>query len=115
MSRNQNGPEAACASVGPATARLRLLANGAILLSGLGAGGSVDWLNGGSQGAEEARNEGEAQAAPRAEHRPAVAVANVVRQAEQVPWVTGKFEINAGDAGAQGDDAEGAWKENTES
>lgn len=72
----------------------------------------MDWLNGGSQGTEEARNEGEAKATPRTEHRPAVAVANVVREAVQVPWVTGKFKINAGNTGAQGDDAEGAWKDN---
>lgn len=69
----------------------------------------MDWLNGGSQGAEEARDEGEAQAAPGAEHGPAVAVADVVREAEQVPRETRKFEIDAGDAGAEGDDAEGAW------
>lgn len=68
----------------------------------------MDWLNGGSQGAEEARNKGEAKATPRAEHGPAVAVANVVREAVQVPRVTGKFKINAGNTGAQGDDAEGA-------
>lgn len=68
----------------------------------------MDGLNGGSQSTEEARNEGEAEAAPRTEHRPAVAVADVVREAIQVPWVTGKFKINAGNAGAQGDDAEGA-------
>lgn len=74
----------------------------------------MDGLDGGGQGAEEARNEGEAQAAPGAEHGPAVAVADVVGQAVQVARVTGQFEINAGDAGAQGDDAEGAWKENME-
>lgn len=44
------------------------LADGAILLSGLGAGRSGYWLNGGSQGAEEARNEGEAKASPGAKH-----------------------------------------------
>lgn len=94
------------------SARLGLLANGAVLLSGLGAGGSMDWLNRGGQGTEEARNEGEAEAAPRTKHRPAVAMADVVREAVQVPWVTGKFKINSGNTCAQGDDAEGAWKEN---
>lgn len=74
----------------------------------------MDRLNGGGQGTEEARDEGEAEAAPGAEHRPAVAVADVVREAVQVPWVTGKFKINASNTGAQGDDAEGAWKENTD-
>lgn len=90
------------------SARVGLLANGAVLLSGLGAGGSMDRLNGGSQGTEEARNKGEAKAAPRTEHRPAVTVADVVREAVQVPRVTGKFKINASNTGAQGDDAEGA-------
>lgn len=40
--------------------RLPALADGTVLLSGLGAGGSGYWLNRGSQGAEEACDEGEA-------------------------------------------------------
>lgn len=66
----------------------------------------MDRLNGGGQGTEEARNEGEAEAPPRAEHRPAVAVADVVGKAVEVPRVAGKFKVNASDTGAQGDDAE---------
>lgn len=84
------------------------LADGAVLLSGLGAGGSGYRLDGGSQGAEEAGDEGEAEAPPGAEHGPAVAVADVVGQAVQVPRVTGELEVDAGDAGAEGDDAEGS-------
>ena len=84
-----------------------LLADGAVLLSGLGAGGAGDGLDGRRQGAEEARDEGEAQAAPRAEHGPAVAVADVVRQAVEIARVAGQLEVDARHAGAQGDDAEG--------
>lgn len=84
------------------------LADGTVLLSGLGAGGSGYGLDGGSQGAEESGDEGEAEASPGTEHGPAVAVADVVRQAIQVPWITGKLEINASNAGTEGDDAEGS-------
>lgn len=84
------------------------LADGAVLLSGLGAGGPGYWLNGGSQGAEEASNEGEAKASPCAEHGPAVAMTNVIRQAVQIPRVTGKLEVDASNTGTQGYDAEGS-------
>lgn len=88
--------------------RLPALADGAILLSGLGAGGPGYRLDGGSQGAEEAGNEGEAEASPGAEHGPAIAMADVVRQAVQVPRVAGELEVDASDAGTEGDDAEGS-------
>ena len=88
--------------------RLPALADGAVLLSGLGAGGSGYGLNGGSQGAEEASDEGEAEASPGAEHGPAIAMADVVSQAVQVPRVTGKLKVDAGNAGAKGDDTEGS-------
>lgn len=88
--------------------RLPALADGAILLSGLGAGGSGYRLNGGSQGAEEAGDKGEAEASPGAEHGPAVAVADVIRQAIQVPRDTGKLEVDAGNTGAERDNAEGS-------
>lgn len=87
------------------------LADGAVLLSGLGAGGSGYWLNGGSQGAEEAGDEGEAKASPCAEHGPAIAMANVIRQAVQVPRETGKLKVDASNTGTQGDDAEGSWND----
>lgn len=61
--------------------QLFFLADSAILLSRLGAGGSGYGLNGGSQGAEEAGDEGEAETSPGAEHGPAVAMADVIRQA----------------------------------
>lgn len=86
--------------------QLPALADGPVLLPGLGAGGSRYRLNGGSQGAEEARDEGEAQASPGAEHGPAIAMADVIRQAVQIPRVTGKLKVDAGNAGAEGDDAE---------
>lgn len=64
-------------------------------------------MNGGSQGAEEARNEGEAKASPGAKHRPAIAMTNVVRQAVQVLRVTGELKVDASNAGAEGNDAKG--------
>lgn len=89
------------------------LADGAVLLSGLGAGGSGYGLHRGGQGAEEASDEGEAETAPGAEHGPAVAVADVVGQTVQVPWVTRKLKIDASNAGAEGDDAEGSCNDRT--
>lgn len=79
-------------------------------MSGLGAGGSGYWLNGRSQGAEEARNEGEAKASPGAKHRPAIAMTNVVWQAVQVLRVTGELKVDASNTGAEGNDAKGTWK-----
>ncbi len=93
--------------------QLPALADGTVLLSGLGASGSGYRLNRRSQGAEEAGNEGEAQASPGAKHGPAIAVADVVRQAVQVSWVTGKLEVDAGNAGTKGDDAEGSCNDTT--
>ena len=84
------------------------LAHRAVLLAGLGAGGAGEGLHGGRQRAEEAGDEREAQAAPGAEHGPAVAVADVVGEAVQVARVAGELEVDAGHAGAEGDDAEGA-------
>lgn len=86
--------------------QLWTLADGAILLSGFRTGGSGYWLNRWSQGAEEASNEGETEASPCTEHRPAIAMANVIRQAVQVPGVTGQLKIDASYTGTQGDDAE---------
>lgn len=91
-----------------AFSHLLALADGAILLSGLGAGRSGYRLDGGSQGAEEASNEGEAKASPGTEHGPAVAVADVIRQPIQIPWVTGKLKVDASNAGTEGDNAEGS-------
>lgn len=71
----------------------------------------MDRLNRGSQGTEEARNEGEPQTPPRTEHRPAVAMSNVIREAVQVPRVTGKFKVNTGNTRAQRDDAERSCKQ----
>lgn len=88
--------------------QLPALAHSAILLSGLGAGRSGYWLDGGSQGAEEASNEGEAEASPSTEHGPAIAVADVIRQSVQIPWVAGKLKIDASNTGTKGDNAEGS-------
>lgn len=85
--------------MGSVFSELHDLADGAILMSGLGAGRSGYWLNRRSQGAEEASNKGEAKASPCTEHGPAIAMANVIRQAVQVPWITGKLKVDTSNTG----------------
>lgn len=60
---------------------------------------------GGRQGAEEARQQGETQAPPGTKHGPAVAVANVLGKAVHVAGVTGQLKVDSCHARAQGDDA----------
>lgn len=60
---------------------------------------------GGRQGAEEARQQGETQAPPGTKHGPAVAVANVLGKAVHVAGVAGQLEVDSCHARAQGDDA----------
>lgn len=79
----------------------------AVFLPGFGAGGAWDWLNGGSQRAEEASDKRQAQATPGTEHGPAVTMADVVWEAVQVARIARKLKINSRYAGAQRDDAEG--------
>lgn len=59
---------------------------------------------GGRQGAEEARQQGETQAPPGTKHGPAVAVANVLGKAVHVAGVAGQLEVDSCHARAQGDD-----------
>lgn len=99
-----------CLSVGSAGPAHPALADGAVLLSGFGTGRPRYWLNRGRESAEEARDKCEAEASPGAEHGPAVAVADIIGQAVQVPRVTGKLEVDASDAGTEGDDTEGSYK-----
>lgn len=89
--------------------RLRLT-HCAVFLPGFEAGGAWDRLNGGSQRAEEAGDERQAQATPGAEHGPAVTVADVVWEAVQVARIAGKLKIDSCYTGAQRDDAERAWE-----
>lgn len=81
----------------------------AIFLPGFGAGRAWDWLNGGSQRAEEAGDERQAQATPSTEHGPAVTVADVVWEVVQVARIARKLKVNSCYTGAQRDDAEGTW------
>lgn len=60
---------------------------------------------GGRQGAEEARQQGETQAPPGTKHGPAVAVANVLGKAVHVAGVAGQLEVDSCHTRAQGDDA----------
>lgn len=82
--------------------RGRLLTHGAVFLAGFGARGARDRLYGGRQRAEEAGDEGQAQTAPGAEHRPAVTVTDVVWEAIYVTRVTGQLEVDACYTGTQG-------------
>lgn len=68
-------------------------------------------MDGGRQGAEETRDEGESEASPGTKHGPAVAVADVIGQAVQVPGVTRQLEVNASNTCAEGDDAEGSCED----
>lgn len=90
------------------------LTHSAVFLPGFGAGGAWDRLNRGSQRAEEAGNERQAQATPGAKHRPAVTMADVIWEAVQVAWIAGKLKIYSRYTGAQRDDAEGTWNKQKE-
>lgn len=96
--------------IGPGGFRGRPLTHGPVFLAGLGARGTRNWLYGGCQCTEESSDEGQTQTAPSAEHGPAVAVTDVVREAVYVTWVTGQLEVDSCHAGAQGNDAKCAWK-----
>lgn len=89
------------------------LAHHAILHAGFGVGSTARWrLNRRWQSAEETSNKCQTQTAPGAEHGPAVTVAYVIREAEHVAWVAGKFEIDASHASTQGNDAKCAYDKN---
>lgn len=83
-----------------------------VLHAGLGTGGTR-WrgrLNRRCQGAEEPSYEGQPQSSPGTEHGPAVTVAYVIREAEQVTRVARQFEVDASHARAKRNDAEGTWE-----
>lgn len=59
----------------------------------------------GSQGAEEASQQCQAEAPPGTKHGPTIAMANVFREAVHVAWVAGQLEVDSCHTCAQGDDA----------
>lgn len=80
--------------------------HGSVLLPRLvGGGASGGRAEGRRQGAEEAGQQREAESSPGTEHGPAIAMANVLRQAEHVARVAGQLKVDARHARAQGDDA----------
>lgn len=80
--------------------------HGSVLLPGLVGGGARGGrAEGRGQGAEEAGQQREAEPSPGTEHGPAIAMANVLREAEHVARVAGQLEVDARHARAQGDDA----------
>lgn len=72
-----------------------------ILGSGFRAVGPRDRLNGRGQGTEESRDQREAQAPPRTEHGPSVAMADVIGESIQVAWVARQLKVDPGHTGAQ--------------
>lgn len=60
---------------------------------------------GGSQSAEEASQQCEAEAPPGTKHGPTIAMANVFREAVHVARVAGQLEVDSCHTCAQGDDA----------
>lgn len=89
---------------------LFVLAHCPILRSRFGAVGPGDRLDRRGQSAEEARDQSEAQAPPRTEHGPAIAVADVVRKSVQVAGVAGELKVDSSHTRAQWNDAEGSWR-----
>lgn len=60
---------------------------------------------GGGQGAEKASQQCETEAPPGTKHGPAIAMANVLREAVHVAGVAGQLEVDSCHTCAQGDDA----------
>lgn len=83
-------------SAGPAA-----LSHTAILLPGLVHHRGLRRVQGGSQRAQEASQQRQAQSAPSTEHGPAVSVADVLRDPEHVARVAGQLEVDAGHARAE--------------
>lgn len=81
------------------------LSHGSILLPRL-VGRRASWrAQGGGQGAEEASQQCETEAPPGTKHGPAIAMANVLREAVHVAWVAGQLKVDPRHTCAQGDDA----------
>lgn len=77
------------------------LSHAAILLPGLVHHRGLRRVQGRGQRAQKTRQQGQAQAAPRAEHGPAVPVADVLRDPEHVAREAGQLEVDAGHARAE--------------
>lgn len=79
--------------------------HGPVLLPRFVGGRASGCAQGGRQGAEEAGQQGETQAAPGTKHGPAVAVTNVLGKAVHVAGVAGQLKVDSRHTRAQGDDA----------
>lgn len=79
--------------------------HGPVLLPGFVGRRAGGRAQGGRQGAEEAGQQGEAQAPPGTKHGPAVAVTNVLGKAVHVAGGAGQLEVDSCHTRAQGDDA----------
>lgn len=81
------------------------LSHGSVLLPRLVGRRASGRAQGGGQGAEEASQQSEAESSPGTKHGPAIAMANVLWEAEHVAWVAGQLKVDSCHARAQGDDA----------
>lgn len=81
------------------------LSHGSVLLPRLVGRRASGRAQGGGQGAEEAGQQSEAESSPGTKHGPAIAMANVLWEAEHVAWVAGQLKVDSCHARAQGDDA----------
>ena len=86
------------------------LSHAAVLLPGLVHHGGVWRVEGRGQRAQEPSQQREAQSAPRAEHGPAVPVADVLWYPEHVAGVAGQFKVDPGHTCAEGDYAACPWQ-----
>lgn len=77
------------------------LSHAAILLPRLVHHWGLRRIQGGGQCAQEASQQRQTQAAPRAEHGPAVSVADVLGDPEHVARVAGQLEVDPGHARAE--------------
>ena len=81
------------------------LSHGSVLLPRLVGRCASGRAQGGGQGAEKASQQCETEAPPGTKHGPAIAMANVLREAVHVAGVAGQLEVDSCHTCAQGDDA----------
>lgn len=81
----------------------RGLSHTAVLLSGLVHRTGLWGVEGGSECAQEASQQREAQSTPRTKHGPAVTMTDVLWYAKHVARIAGQFKVDSGHTRAKGD------------
>lgn len=92
-------------SVGRSLHNTSVLSHGSILLPWLVGRRARRRAQGWGQGAEETSQQCETEAPPGTKHGPAIAMANVLREAVHVAGVAGQLKVDSCHTCAQGDDA----------